>query len=75
MSTLLQHAPTNPKFLANISRSIIELEERIKQFPFFQSAKAAGTLTARESGEFFTQAIQAMEEAYSRDLNAYSAMR
>ena len=75
MSTLLQHAPTNQKFLADITRSIIELEDRIKQFPLFQAAKAAGTLTARESGEFFTQAIQAMEEAYSRDLNAYSAMR
>lgn len=75
MSALLQNAPTNQKFLAYITRSIIELEDRIKQFPFFQSAKAAGTLTARESGEFFTQAIQVMEEAYSRDLNAYSAMR
>lgn len=75
MSALLQHAPTNQKFLDDITRSIIELEDRIKRLPFFQSAKTAGTLNARESGAFFTQAIQAMEEAYSRDLNAYSAMR
>lgn len=75
MSALLQHAPTNPKFLADITRSLVELEARIKPRPFFQSAKAAGTLTARDSGDFFTQAIQAMEKAYARDLNSYSAMR
>lgn len=75
MITLLQHAPTNQKFLTDITRSIIQHEDRIKQLAFFRSAKALGTLTALESGEFFTQAIQAMDEAYSRDLNAYSAMR
>ncbi|MBX8493495.1 hypothetical protein [Pseudomonas cichorii] len=75
MTSLLLTAPQNTKFQSDVQKHIVELELRIIRLPFFREAKAKTPLPARESAEFFTQCIRAMEEAFAGDLNSYSAMR
>lgn len=75
MSALLLDAPQNQKFLADVSKYLLQLEGCLKQEPFFASARANGSMPARDSGEFFIQCIEAMENAFAPHLNAYSTMR
>ncbi len=75
MSALLLNAPYNRKFQADIQKYIVELESKIKGLHFFRAAQVKKLLPARESAEFFTQCIEALEKAFAGDLNSYSAMR
>lgn len=75
MSSPLLQVSRNPNFLADVNKHHIELESRIRQHSFFKEAEAKGFLSARDSSDFFTECIQAMEHAFSSDLNNYSAMR
>lgn len=75
MSSLLLQVPRNPKFLADVGKYIVELELKINRHSFFKVAKAKASLSAQDSGDFFTECIQAMEEVFASDLNSYSAMR
>lgn len=75
MSALLLKAPLNTKFQADVQKYIIELELKIKRLHFFRAAQVKKLLPARESAEFFTQCIEALEKAFAGDLNSYSAMR
>lgn len=75
MSALLLKAPLNKKFQADVQKYIIELESKITRFHFFRAAQVKKLLPARESSEFFTQSIEALEKAFAGDLSSYSAMR
>lgn len=75
MSSLLLQVPRNPKFLADVGKYIVELESNIKRLPFFKAAEAKAPLAARDSCDFFTQCIQALEVEFASDLNSYSTMR
>lgn len=75
MSALLLNAPQSKKFQEDIQKYIIELESKIKHLHFFRAAQIKKLLPARESTEFFTQCIEALEKAFADDINSYSAMR
>lgn len=75
MSSLLLKVPRNTKFHADVRRYIVELELRIQRLSFFQLAKEKVLLCPRDSSDFFTECIRAMEETFASDLNSYSAMR
>lgn len=75
MSALLLDAPQNQKFLTDVSKYLLELEGCLKRQPFFAAARATGSMPARGSGDFFIQCIEALENAFAPNLNAYSTMR
>ncbi|NYH12264.1 hypothetical protein [Pseudomonas moraviensis] len=75
MSRALLEIPKNPKFLSDMGKHLVELEQQLQQHIFFQEAKYKGALPARESSTFFAQCVQVLEAEFERDLNAYSTMR
>jgi hypothetical protein len=75
MSSLLHHIPNNPKFNEDIRKYIIEFESRIKVLDFFKAAVTKSELPPKDSSQFFSECIQAMEEAFAANINSYSAMR
>jgi hypothetical protein len=75
MPKLLQTISDDDKFRQAVSKYLLELDSQLKRFDFFQAAQSKKRLSALESGQFFADCIDAMEQIFAPHIQAYSAMR